>query len=1130
MAMASAALTDVAGWLLLAGVIALAGPGGRSPAALLGLLACYLLAMLGVARPLLRRTSVARRLDDGPLALRPCWATSALKLHAVFGAFLPGLLMPRRPNGTPDPELVSWTERVGGLLLPVFFITTGWSVDIGGLGLDDVLLLLALIAVAVVAKLGGCTLAARLGGGTWRESTLIGALMNTRGLTELIALNVGKEAGLLDDRWYALLVIMAIATTAMTSPLPTWIRRPDRPMSSGEGPATSPDPHDVPQHPARADRPIPRSPKGTLPPRPPRGTRHGGMRHVRHRGSPDTGHFVVDEHGQRSTQGDDHPYAQCPPRLPVPPTRPPAPCADHRIDIWYPQGVPTRYVSESPDDPLNLDDRRGTAHRGCGMRRGPRREERDPTPPGNAHGSTTNLWSHSPGPRCESGATESPTRSNRSETGRHRGRTSFVTMRVWTSLRPLLGRLGAVGKGRFGRGSSGRLHGGRTTPGRRPLPGWRSIRGRVAVVITVPICLLLAVAGLAVDGRAEALGDARTTRAEVGLSLRVQALVHRLQRERGLTNGLLGGEEQFRTPLAGTRKRVDTALRGMRTDPAVEDVIQRHLRRLADIRAAADRGSADQAATLAFYTSAVDALNAVDPVAETATGADRQLRDGLAALQELAAAKESVALERGLLNGVFAEGAFHGRVYLDFTEVRATRVAALARFQQVATASQRAALRKAFATKDAERATVYESHADGAPDGSALRVDAGAWWDAMTVLVDDLYAVQQSVGDDVQDRANRLSHDAELGLAAYLAAAALMAAAVAGLAAFASRSLTRPLHALAEAAHDVARHRLPEAVARIQQSPEDQEKLLLPAEAPNDPAALLLGGAAEIAEVAASLRQVEHTALHLAAEQAGLRRNTTDSLANLGRRNQNLVRRQLGLITRLEKQELDPDALAELFELDHLATRMRRNAESLLVLAGQNPPRPTAAAAGGLEVVQAAVAEVEQYRRVLIAAVEPVRVHGHAVADVAHLLAELIENGLTFSPPTQPVEVHGWYDTEDDTYSFAVVDHGIGMSEADKERAGARFSVLGEETLLAAPTQFLGHLVVGRLTHRLGEGAQVHLFDTTGGGLSALLVLPGRLLAPAEDLSATPPPARPAVSALLNGFRAGVREGRGVRT
>ena len=645
------------------------------------------------------------------------------------------------------------------------------------------------------------------------------------------------------------------------------------------------------------------------------------------------------------------------------------------------------------------------------------------------------------------------------------------------------------------------------------------------MVITVPICLLLAVAGLAVYGRAEALGDARTTRAEVDLSLRVQELVHQLQRERGLTNGLLGGEKSFSTPLAATRKRVDTTLRGMRSEPAVEDVVQRYMRRLATVRAAADRvtvGSdpADRTATLAFYTTAIDALNAVDPVAENPTGADRRLGDEIAALRELAAAKESVALERGFLNGVFAEGGFHGREYLTFTEVRATRVAALARFRQVATAPQRAALDKAFSTTDAERATGYENRAEAAADGSALHADAGAWWDAMTVLVDDLYAVQQSVGDDARDRADLLSHDAEADLVACLVAGALMAALVAGVAAFASRSLTRPLGALAEAAHDVARNRLPATVARIQQSPPDQAEFFPSADAPDTSDARLLGGAAEIAEVAASLEQVELTALRLAAQQAGLRRNTTESLANLGRRNQNLVRRQLSLITRLERQELDPDALAGLFELDHLATRMRRNAESLLVLAGLNPPRPTAPPSDGLEVVQSAVAEVEQYRRVLIATVEPVRVRGHAVADVAHLLAELIENGLTFSPPIEPVEVHGWHDTEDDTYCFAVVDHGIGMSEADRERANARLSDAGEEAFLTAPARFLGHLVVGRLAHRLGEGAHVHLFDTPGGGLSALLALPQRLLAPVEVPSTSP--TRPAVSSLLNGFRAGV--------
>ncbi|MFF8481861.1 cation:proton antiporter [Streptomyces antibioticus] len=255
-ATAAAALTDVVGWLLLAGVIALAGPGGRSPAVLLGLLACYLLTMVAVARPVLRRTSaIPGVLRDGPLiavAMLSGWATNSLGLHAVFGAFLAGLLMPRNADGTPDRELVSWADRTGSLLLPVFFVTTGFSVDIGGLGPADALLLPALLVVAVATKLGGCALAARLGGSTWRQSAIVGALMNTRRLTELIALNVGKAAGLLDDRWYALLVVVAVATTAMTGPLLTWFQqdgqdgpgqratRPARTTASGSRAASRP--------------------------------------------------------------------------------------------------------------------------------------------------------------------------------------------------------------------------------------------------------------------------------------------------------------------------------------------------------------------------------------------------------------------------------------------------------------------------------------------------------------------------------------------------------------------------------------------------------------------------------------------------------------------------------------------------------------------------------------------------------------------------------------------------------------------------------------------------------------------------------------------------------------------------
>ncbi|MFJ5213636.1 nitrate- and nitrite sensing domain-containing protein [Streptomyces sp. NPDC088354] len=650
----------------------------------------------------------------------------------------------------------------------------------------------------------------------------------------------------------------------------------------------------------------------------------------------------------------------------------------------------------------------------------------------------------------------------------------------------------------------------------RPLPGWRTVRGRVAVVLAVPTCLLLAFVGLAVELRAEDYSDARTTRSEIELSLRLRSLVHQLQLERGLTNGLLGGETRYGRQLTATRELVDVQLHDLRDQPAVEDVIQTRLGRLAGTRADVDSDIAGRDATITFYTYAVTGLNAVDPAAGTATRGDRQLRDGVAALEALAQAKEALANERSSLNGVFAYGAFRRAEYLEFIQERAERLAAIRRFRQVATPDQRLLLDQAFGTTAANDTFTYEQLAERGVDGSRLNVDSRAWWKGTGILNDALYSVQRQVGADVTSRTRTLSDEAAASLTLYAVMGVLILGIVSAAAALASRSITRPLAALAGAADDIARRRLPEAVLRIQQARSTGASPPEPAE----PAGVLVRhGAAEIAEVATALGNVERTALDLAAEQARLRANTTESLANLGRRNQGLIRRQLGLITKLESRELDPDELAELFELDHLATRMRRNAESLLVLTGQHTARPVARPATALEAVRSAVAQVEQYRRVMVAQVEPGSLRGHVVTDVAHLLAELIENGLTFSPPEESVDVHGWRDEAAGDYCFAVVDHGVGMSAADLQRFNALLVDSGDEIFLSAPTRFLGHHVVGRLARR--QNIEVRLFDTPEGGVSALVVLPPGLLAPDEQ--EPPPPApKPGISVLLNAFRAGV--------
>ncbi|HKE76175.1 MAG TPA: ATP-binding protein, partial [Acidimicrobiales bacterium] len=240
----------------------------------------------------------------------------------------------------------------------------------------------------------------------------------------------------------------------------------------------------------------------------------------------------------------------------------------------------------------------------------------------------------------------------------------------------------------------------------------------------------------------------------------------------------------------------------------------------------------------------------------------------------------------------------------------------------------------------------------------------------------------------------------------------------------------------------------------------------------------------------------------------------------LGRRNQNLLGRQLDFITELETNETDPDTLANLFRLDHLATRMRRNAESLLVLAGIEPPRKWAAPVRLTDVIRAALGEVEDYQRVTVRGVEPATILGAAAADLAHLLAELVENALVFSPPDQTVDIRGRHhptrgrsrpDTNDDTerdlprfgYTLAIIDSGLGMPHGDVTSANRRLA--GAESFTIAPSKYLGHYVAGNLAHR--HNITVHLDNTPNHGVTATIDLPPTLLTTDEGLGdpVTPP-------------------------
>ena len=308
-----------------------------------------------------------------------------------------------------------------------------------------------------------------------------------------------------------------------------------------------------------------------------------------------------------------------------------------------------------------------------------------------------------------------------------------------------------------------------------------------------------------------------------------------------------------------------------------------------------------------------------------------------------------------------------------------------------------------------------------------------------------------------------------------------------------SRSITRPLRSLTNQATEMADRRLPDAVTQILDTPLGDD-VTMPTVTP-----VRVVTRDEVADVAEALTTVQDSALDLAVEQAVLRRNIADSFVNLGRRNQNLLGRQLDFITELESREVDPETLASLFRLDHLATRMRRNAESLLVLAGIEPPRQWAAPVRLADVIRAALGEVENYQRVTIRSVEPSTVVGSAAADLAHLLAELIENALVFSPPDRTVEIRGQIRPDGGPghpggYTLAVLDAGFGMSEIDLEAANRRLA--GAESFTVAPSRYLGHYVAGNLAAR--HDITVHLHNTPGGGITARVELPADILAPEQ--------------------------------
>ncbi|MES5820808.1 nitrate- and nitrite sensing domain-containing protein [Streptomyces sp. RG80] len=298
------------------------------------------------------------------------------------------------------------------------------------------------------------------------------------------------------------------------------------------------------------------------------------------------------------------------------------------------------------------------------------------------------------------------------------------------------------------------------------------------------------------------------------------------------------------------------------------------------------------------------------------------------------------------------------------------------------------------------------------------------------------------------------------------------------LANWVARTMSTSMRQLSASAHAIAGERLPARLTQLTRA--------IPGRVDSDVEPIPITSTDEIGEVARAFDHVHREAVRLAAEQALLRANINTILGNLARRSQSLIERQLAMISELEGREADPDQLENLFQLDHLATRVRRNGENLLVLSGEAPAQQWDQPLPLVDVIRAAISEVEQYERIQLSVVPEAQIDGRAVNDLVHLLAELLENAAAFSSPHVPVLVTAAR-LPDGRIMLEIYDQGIGLPH--EELAEINRILADPPTVDASISQRMGLFVVGRLADRHSIRVQLRPSNDEQ-GTTALVMLP----------------------------------------
>ncbi|MFD5870190.1 nitrate- and nitrite sensing domain-containing protein [Streptomyces sp. NPDC060322] len=351
------------------------------------------------------------------------------------------------------------------------------------------------------------------------------------------------------------------------------------------------------------------------------------------------------------------------------------------------------------------------------------------------------------------------------------------------------------------------------------------------------------------------------------------------------------------------------------------------------------------------------------------------------------------------------------------------------------------------------------------------------WYDQSSNKIQAMKTIEETLLGEMESKARELREESQRD-AILNGAIILIVLGVSLVGAFVvARSMIRSLRRLQDTATRVAQDRLPELVKQLSETdPQDVDTSV---------ESVGVHSRDEIGQVAAAFDDVHREAVRLAAEQALLRGNVNAMFTNLSRRSQGLIQRQLSLISELESREADPDQLSSLFKLDHLATRMRRNGENLLVLAGEEPGRRWTRPVPLVDVLRAAASEVEQYERIELAAVPATEVAGRVVNDLVHLLAELLENATSFSSPQTKVRVTG-HALPDGRVLVEIHDTGIGLSPEDLAAINERLA--SPPTVDVSVSRRMGLFVVGRLSLR--HGIRIQLRPSDSGGTTALVMLP----------------------------------------